>query len=174
MTSASTDMSSSGVLTSTGVAPASPSTNPCSRKSPCSARTPTFTGPAYRAVPFRWLPAAGLELLLELGDLLAAHRLTQPGRHLREDVGVVEVGGGLDDGPGSRCRVVALEDAATHQVPLRAELHHQRGVGRRGDAAGREVHHRELAGRGDLADQLERRAEVLRGADQLLRAEGGQ
>ena len=47
-----------------------------------------------------------------------------------------------------------LEDAGADEDALGAELHHHRGVGRGGDAAGREEHDRELAGLGDLLDEL--------------------
>src|SRR5437899_1453742 len=76
------------------------------------------------------LPAANLELLRELADLLAAHGLTEALRHLAQDVGVVEVRRGLDDGARSGRRVLRLEDPASDEVALRAELDHQRGVGR--------------------------------------------
>ncbi len=42
-----------------------------------------------------------------------------------------------------RSRVLALEDPRADEVPLGAELHHQRRVGRRRDAAGAEQRHRQ-------------------------------
>ena len=51
--------------------------------------------------------------------------------------GVVEVGRGLDDGVRHARRVLGLEDAGADEHALGAQLHHQRGVGRGGDAAGR-------------------------------------
>ena len=53
---------------------------------------------------------------------------------------------------------------------LRAELHHERGVGRGGDAARAEQRDRELAALGDLLHELERRAELLGPAVELLGA----
>ena len=57
-------------------------------------------------------------------------------------LGVLEVGGGLDDGGGGALGVLGLEDARAHEHALGAQAHHQRGVGRGGDAAGGEQHDR--------------------------------
>ena len=64
-------------------------------------------------------------------------------------------------------RVLGLEDARADEHAFGAERHHQRRVGRRGDAAGAEQHDRQAAVGGDLADELERRGELLRGGRQL-------
>ena len=73
----------------------------------------------------------------------------------------------------ARCRGVAgLEDAGADEDALGAELHHHRGVGRGGDAAGGEQHDRQLAELGDLAHQLERRLQLLGGDVQLVVGEG--
>ena len=66
-----------------------------------------------------------------------------------------------------RGRVRRLEDARADEDALGAELHHQRGVGRRGEPAGGEVDDRQPARRGHLAHQLERRAQLLGGRRQL-------
>ena len=50
---------------------------------------------------------------------------------------------------------------------LRAELHHERGVGRRRDAAGAEQRHGQLAALGDLLHELDRRAQLLGPAVEL-------
>ena len=50
---------------------------------------------------------------------------------------------------------------------LRAELHHERGVGRGRDAAGAEQRDRQRAGLGDAADEVVRGLELLGGAEQL-------
>src|SRR5262245_63601992 len=74
-------------------------------KSPCSARTPTFTARRPSS------PAPGLHevLLGELGGLDARHGLAElladPGQH----VGILVVGGGLNDGLGAPGRVAGLE-----------------------------------------------------------------
>ena len=65
-------------------------------------------------------------------------------------------------------RVVALEDAAADEHRLRAELHHERGVGRGGDAARAEQRDRELAALGDLLHEVDRRAQLLGPAVELL------
>ena len=94
----------------------------------------------------------------ELGDVVAAHRLAELHRGGGDPLGVVEVGGRLDDRPRPPLGVLGLEDPRADEVALGAELHRQRRVGRRGDAAGAEQRHREPAALGDLADDLERRA----------------
>ena len=55
----------------------------------------------------------------------------------------------------------ALEDARAHEHRLGPQLHHQRGVGRRGDPAGTEQRHRQATGGGDLLDQADRGGELL-------------
>ena len=71
------------------------------------------------------------------------------------------VGHRAHDRATARRRVVGLEDAAADEHRLGTELHHQRGVGGRRDAAGREVRHRQALVLGDPRDQLDRHA-VLR------------
>ena len=75
----------------------------------------------------------------------------RPRDTLAMHVGVVVERGGLDDGLGPLRRVAGLEDAGADEHAFGAELHHHRGVGRSGDAAGGEQHDRQLAGLGDLA-----------------------
>ena len=70
-----------------------------------------------------------------------------------EDVWITEVCGRLDDRLRPRRRVVGLEDARPHEDGLGPELHHQRRVGRGGDAAGAEQRYRQRAGLGDLLDE---------------------
>ena len=67
-----------------------------------------------------------------------------------------------------------LEDARAHEVALGTELHHQRGVGRGGDAAGAEEDHGQPALPGHLAHQLERSLELLGRGWELHAVEGGQ
>ena len=119
--------------------------------------------------PAARLPATVGQVHAERADLLARHGLAQPGRHLGHQIGVGEVGGGLDDGPGHRRRVGALEDPRTHEDGLGAELHDQRGVGRGGDAAGAEQRNGQPPGGGDLLDQADRGGELLGPAVELGR-----
>src|SRR5665647_2608480 len=93
---------------------------------------------------------------------------------LGDDLGVAVVGRRLDDGVGALLRILALEDAGADKDALRAELHHEGGVGGRGDAAGAEVDHRELAILGHPADQLVGRRQLLGGDVQLVRIERGE
>src|SRR5262245_65098622 len=119
-----------------------------SAKSPWSASKPIVMNPSRRgtALPLRdlrffasmrVLPPARLEQvgLLQLGRLDARHGVSQLLGYPRENVGILVVRGGLDDGARTNGRVRGLEDARAHEHGLRAELHHQRGVGRRGGAA---------------------------------------
>ena len=64
---------------------------------------------------------------------------------LRQHVSVLVVGYGGNDGGGPLLWVARLENAAAHEYALGAQLHHQRGVGGSGDAAGSEVHHGQAA-----------------------------
>ena len=53
--------------------------------------------------------------------------------------------GRLHDGLGARRRIGRFEDARSDEHRFGAELHHQRRIGRSGDAARREIRHRQLA-----------------------------
>ena len=67
----------------------------------------------------------------------------------------------------NRGRVRALEDPRADEDGLGAELHGQRGVGRRGDAAGAEQRDRQPPGVVDLLDELDRRPQLLGPREQL-------
>ena len=60
--------------------------------------------------------------------------------------GIFIVGGGFNDGLGPDCRVARFEDAGTDKDALRAQLHHQGGIGRSGHTAGGKVDHRQFPG----------------------------
>ena len=76
---------------------------------------------------------------------------------------------GFDYRLGALFGVGRFEYSASYKHAVRAELHHERGVRRRGDAPGRKVHHGEAAFRTDLQHQFERRAVFLgKGGDFLL------
>src|SRR5512132_723593 len=129
ITSASSPSRSRGTRTSRGSAPSSRSSRPWASKSPCSARTPT-TGAMELPAP------VGEELLLpELARLQRGHGRAEALGRAGDPVGVLEVGGRLDDRLRARGGVLRLEDAGADEVALGAELHHQRGVRRGGDAA---------------------------------------
>src|SRR4051794_39431504 len=138
ITSASRPSRSAGVRTMRASAPSRTSTPAWASKSPWMARTPT--------TKVR-LPAAVLDeaLLAELRDLDTAHRRAQVARGGSDSLGIVVVGGGLDDGGRRALGILRLEDARADEHALGAELHHQRCVGRSGDAAGREVDDGQLA-----------------------------
>ena len=74
----------------------------------------------------------------------------------------------LDDRGGALGGVARLEDARADEHAVGAELHHHRRVRGGGDAARDEQHDRELAGLGDLGDELVRRLQLLGGDVQLV------
>ena len=117
----------------------------CSRTSPCRARTPTTGGPSPATCDvMARLTSRGRRAgaARDVVDVDADHGLAEAAGDLGDDVGVVVEGGGLDDRGGALGRVAGLEDARADEHALGAELHHHRGVGRGGDAAGGEQHDR--------------------------------
>src|ERR1035438_5057027 len=68
-----------------------------------------------------------------LAHVDAHHGFAQVLAALQHALRIVEERRRLDDGLGPLGRVAALEDAAAHEDGLRAELAHERRVGRRGD-----------------------------------------
>src|SRR3954463_11740174 len=164
MTRASTRARSAGVRTSLARAPSSVRATAWSPKAPWSARTPT--------VGFTWRPrvhspAPFRQLHRDLVHADAGHGLAQTAAHLGQDVGVTEVGGGLDDGLGPRGGVGRLEDARPDEDRLGTELHDEGGIGRGGHAAGAEQRHGEPAGLGYLLHEGQRRLETLGPLEQL-------
>ena len=104
--------------------------------------------PAAASAPTRTLPAAvGQELLvLELARSRAsASPRRGPRRPRRRASASCQCVVASTIARGARRRVLGLEDARADEHALGAERHHQRGVGRRGDAAGAEQHDRQLA-----------------------------
>ena len=159
MTSASTPSSSVGRADLDGVgAERQRAPRRARANAPCSARTPTFGrtwGPRGRRHA-RYQPrSASLTSSSSISSPASAS--PRPAADLGQDVRrrakwVVASTMALARARG----VVALEDARADEHRLGAELHHERGVGRGGDAAGAEQRHRQLAGLGDLLH--ERRA----------------
>src|SRR6185312_9719433 len=155
MTSPSSPSRSAGVRTMRASAPRWIRTPAWASKSPWRASTPTTTA----------LPAAMLDqaLFAELRDLKPGHRGTQAARGARHALRVVVVGGGLHNRGRHALGVLRLEDPGADEDALGAELHHQRGVRRGGDAARGEVDDRQAAFLGDHAHQLDGRLKVLGG-----------
>ena len=114
---------------------------------------PVDPASAPRSIVSMSMPTIGLsEIARDLGD----HR------------GVLVVGGGFDDRLGPSGRVAALEDSGADEHSVAPELHHEGGIGRRGDATGGEVDDRELAGLGDLFDEVEGGPQVAGRRHQLF------
>src|SRR6188474_1139130 len=130
ITSPSRSVMSRGVLTSLTAAPRSRRARSCASNPPWIARTPRrSSGTAV----LQQRVGGG-----QLGNLEARHGLTETDRGRCHPLRVVEVRGRLDDRLGAPLGIRALEDARADEVALGAELHHQRRVGRRSDAAGTE------------------------------------
>src|SRR5438876_5467155 len=171
MTSASMSSSCSGRRTSMASVPMRWKVSRCSRKSPCRPRTPARAKRSPTADGKAFARGERLE-----GD--AAHRLTEAARDLGDELRVHEVRRRLDDRLRAAKLVLRIlgrfEDAAAHEVPLGAELHHQRRVGRRRDPAGAEQHDRELLRLRDVAHEVERDAELSGLLAQLRFVETGE
>src|SRR4051812_30344304 len=103
MTSPSIPVRSLGVRTRFAVAPSASRIFECASKSPWMARTPTTTG----------LPAAVLEqtVLAERADLDAGHGRPEAPARVGKPLGVVVMGGGLDDRGAGALGILGLEDA---------------------------------------------------------------
>ncbi len=67
----------------------------------------------------------------------------------------------LHDRPGATLRVGGLEDPASDEDPVAAQLHHQGRVGRRGDPARGEVDDRQAAHLADHAQDVDRGVHLL-------------
>src|SRR3984893_7741500 len=147
--------SSSALRTGNASAPRRVSAWMCSRKAPWRARTPIL-GALTSASRRGKLPTArGEQLLLEDGaDLQALHGRAQSLADLEDLLRLVEKGGGGDDRPGHLEWLFRLENARADEVAVAAELHHQRGVSRRGDTARGEDDDGKFSQSPPLADQL--------------------
>ena len=75
----------------------------------------------------------------------ADHSFTEILRQLCDHLSVRVVCNGLYDSGGSLCGVARLEDTASYEYALSAELHHQSGIGRSCNTACGEVYNGELA-----------------------------
>ena len=104
----------------------------------------------------------------EVGDVDADHRLAEPARHVRDHRRVVVERRRLHDRGRALRGVARLEDAGADEDAVGAELHHHRGIRRGGHAARGEQHDGQLAGLGDLGDELVGRLQLLRRDVQLV------
>src|SRR5688500_595216 len=111
-----------GRRTSTGSAPTSRIASTCWRTAPWRASTP-IRGFRLAVIGSCRLPASDGEPLLrrDLAHGLSAHRLTEAGADLDQDLRIVVMRCRLDDRRRVAFGVGALEDAATDEDRLRAE-----------------------------------------------------
>src|SRR5205085_4895529 len=172
--------SCSGFRTSKTSAPSRRSIAACSRKLPWTAKTPIFithivpllaTPPPLLAVAKKRvrpkgsdpcsppLPAARLEQLFcrNRRGGQSRHRVAESLRHACEDLRILEVRRRLDDRLRARRRVGRLEDARPDEHTVGAELHAQRGIRGRRDAAGGERDDRQPSVLRDPLHELVRR-----------------
>lgn len=102
------------------------------------------------------LPAAAGHLV-SLGHLLhvnANHGLTQTLANLSKNLGILEVGNGLDNGLRALLSITRLEDTGADEDAVAAQLHHQRRIGGSSNTASSEVDNGQTAELGSLAEQL--------------------
>src|SRR5690242_5771073 len=94
------------------------------------------------------LPAAGLEeiFFVHLADVEAFHGVAEFVGGGEDFFRVLIIGGGEDDGFGALGRIAGLENSGADENGFGAKLHHKRGVGGSGDAAGGKIRHGKLAG----------------------------
>src|SRR5262249_32691516 len=149
-------------------APAGASARAWASTAPWSARTPTFMTPRARS------PAPVRQGHVEGGDLEAGHRAAEAPADLGQYVGIVEVRGGGDDGPGAGGGPRALEEPRAADPGPGAELHDDSRVRGRGDPAGAEQGDRQAARAGDLLHERQRRLQALRPVELLRRVGLGQ
>ena len=82
------------------------------------------------------------------------HGGAKAGADLHEDLGVVVVGGGTNDGLGTGLGVLGFEDSRADEDTVHTELHHEGGIGGGGNTTGGEVDDGELAVLGNVLDEL--------------------
>src|SRR6185437_9638022 len=138
----------------------------------------------------RVLPAAGLQefLFVDGGGGKALHGTSHLLADFGKDLGIVEVGGGDDDGLGAGDRFGPLlgivfhverggtllhEDARANEDSLGAQLHHEGRVGGGCDAAGGEVGDGQLSGLRHHADEFVGGLMFLGGGVEFLLTEDG-
>jgi hypothetical protein len=181
ITSASTLASPASVFTAAAIAPEESSARRCSSTSPWRARTPT-----------RGSANAQELLLIELTQIDAVHRLRTGELERRGDdgFGIFVMRGCRDD----RTRVAqcdvridfrktvivvlrdtvfvdrrCFEDTASDEDAFGAELHHQRRIRGRRNAAGAKQHDGKLLLARDVLHEIQRRAEIACVGDEFFR-----
>ena len=82
------------------------------------------------------LPAPFLHTLFwrDGRDFQSGHGFAEIAGDFGKNLVIIVVGHGCDNGLGAFGRICGLEDAGAHEHAIKAELHHESGVGGRGDA----------------------------------------
>src|SRR5690554_1445558 len=150
----------SGRRTSTASTPMRRSMAMCSMKAPCNAKTPILID--ARCIDFRLPASPGDQFRFwHRRNLAAYHWLTQVAADFSKNVRIIVMGGRLDNGCCTTSRIAGLEDARADKHTVHAQLHHQGGVCRSGDASGGEIHHRQTSKAARLHDQFIWSADLL-------------
>lgn len=97
----------------------------------------------------------------DIGHIEPDHGLAESSRHLGDDVGAVVVQGRLNDGVGTLRRVAGLEDSGAYEHAIGTKLHHERSIGRSGDAPRGEEHNGQSTRVSDLLHEVVRGLEFL-------------
>jgi hypothetical protein len=114
------------------------------------------------------LGSGGVSFHLGVVEVDADHGLPEPRADVGQDGGVAVVGDCLDDGAGAARGVAALEDARADEDAVASELHHERGVGGRGDTPRGELHDGEAAQLLGLHDEVVGRGDALGVGEDLV------
>jgi hypothetical protein len=116
------------------------------------------------------LPSTGgIELLLgDVRDVDTDHGLSEILRDLSEDLGVVVVSNGLDNGTGTLGWVARLEDTGTNKDTVASELHHQGSIGRGGNTTSSKVDNGKTSQLGSLLEQVVRSLDLLGIGEELI------
>ena len=116
------------------------------------------------------LPTTGsVELALgDVRDVDTDHGLSEILRDLSNDLGVVEVGDGLDNSTGTLGGITRLEDTRTNKDTIASELHHQGSIGRGGNTTSSKVDNGKTSQLGGLLEQVVRSLDLLGIGEELV------
>ena len=108
---------------------------------------------------------------LDLVCVDADHRLAEVLGKLRQELRILPVRHGLHDRGGALRRIPALEDTRPDEDAFRAKFHHERGIGRCGNAAGGEIDDRQTSVVMHERHEVERRGKLLGRLEEFVLAQ---